>query len=182
MRIDPEKLWGLTHPFAAIKIKKISKHCYTIYNDSTLKNKLDNFGNGGKLDAFRHIFFMAAFAQKIKVKKVRKLGIAHEKKNYRQFLQGTLEDLERPDSLGTVMDLENNELAFNLGASNKKVTLTELKSLVIKEINEGKAVIVKRNRKKNYLNCNDEIIDLKLYIKNWYVPKCLVASNYIYRD
>ncbi len=67
--------WVLTHPFAAIKVKKISKHAFSIYHLSAIKFELDSFTNGGKLDAFRHTFFMAAFAQKVKPKKIKKLGI-----------------------------------------------------------------------------------------------------------
>ena len=64
-----EVLWAIGHPFAAIKVKKMYSKTYVIYEQQNTKIALDNFNNGGKLDAFRHVFFMAAFAQKIKIKK-----------------------------------------------------------------------------------------------------------------
>src|SRR5690606_27581918 len=134
-----EKRWAIFHPFAAIKVNKISKKCFIIYKQQNIKTELDTFTNGGKLDAFRHAFFMAAYAQKVKVEKLRKLGKAHEKGNYRQFLKSQLEDGERPDSLSCEMDLLNNELGFVIGKSNKKLILEELKNAVISEIKNGKA-------------------------------------------
>src|SRR4051812_7654223 len=72
-----ETRWAILHPFAALKVHKINRQALVIYNQPFLKTELDHFSNGGKLDAFRHVFFMACFAQKIKIKKLRKLGQAH---------------------------------------------------------------------------------------------------------
>ncbi|MGZ4100232.1 MAG: DUF6973 domain-containing protein, partial [Bacteroidia bacterium] len=106
-----EWCWAFSHPIAAIKVKHISKTCYAVYkHDLTIREQLDTFSNGGKLDAFRHVFFMAAFAQKVKTKKLRKLGIAHEKGNYQAFLHSKKEEGEIADSISTVMDLQNNEV------------------------------------------------------------------------
>ena len=80
---------------------------------------------------------MAAFAQKIKIKKLKKLGIAHEKGNYRQFKKYQNEEGERPDSLSNVMDLKNNDLGLKIGSENKKISLADLKELVINEIKNG---------------------------------------------
>ncbi|MCE3260239.1 MAG: hypothetical protein K0S12_1880, partial [Bacteroidetes bacterium] len=137
----------------------------------------DHFSNGGKLDAYRHVFFMAAFAQKVKVKKLRKLGKAHEKGNYLQFKRFSLEDGEIPDSLGTVMDLHNNEIGLSLGASNKTLPLPELEKLALEEIAKGKALIMKRRSDGSYTDCSGSYTDLKLYIKTWNIPKCLVSSD-----
>ena len=172
-----EVVWATTHPIAALKLKKIYTKVFLIYKEPSVILALDNFNNGGKLDAFRHVFFMAAFAQKIKLKKLRKLGIAHEKGNYKQFLKHQNEEGELPDSLSGVMDLMNNELGFKIGLNNKKINLEELKLVVIKEINNGNAVIVKRNYNKLYVDCNNVVIDIKAYEKKWHVPKCLISSK-----
>lgn len=172
-----EVCWAIWHPVAALKIKKIHAKASFVYNHSNLKLALDSFSNGGRLDAFRHAFFMAAFAQKIKVKKLRKLGMAHEKGNYHQFLKRKTENGEVADSLSNAMDLSNNELGFKIGSSNKKINLEELKEEVIKEIKKGNALIMQRNRSGLYLDCNNNVLDLKLFIGKWYVPKCLIASN-----
>jgi len=58
----------------------------------------------------------------------------------------------------------------------------ELKNKVLKSISEGEAVIVKRNNKGQYLTCDDKIIDVSNYKGKWTIPKCLVKSNYNYKD
>ncbi len=172
-----ELCWAIWHPFAALKMKKIKKQATLIYNQPEIKTSLDNYSSGGKLDAFRHTFFMAAFAQKIKTKKLRKLGIAHEKGNYHQFLKREKENSEVPDSLSNAMDLANNELGFTIGSANKNVSLEELKQTVIKEILNGKAFILKRNKEGHFVDCNNNLIDPAAYSGKWFVPKCLVPSK-----
>ena len=172
-----EKCWAFTHPFAALKVKKIYKTCVPIYEEVKKIKALDTFENGGKLDAFRHTFFMAAFARKIKTKKIRKLGMAHEKGNYAHFLKNIKEEGELADSLSTVMDLKNNELGFKIGSTNKKRDLSELKDLVTEEIKKGEAVYFKRNSSGQYLNCNGETILLENYKNKWFIPKCLIRTN-----
>ena len=169
--------WALTHPFAALKIKKITKSCNERIQQHFITTQLDSFSNGGKADAFRHSFYMAAYAQKIKIGKLRKLGIAHEKTNYRQFVNSKSEEGEMADSLGCVMDLLNNELGFKIGSTNKKIKLEELSQLVIAEIKAGKALIMKRNKNGDYLDCKGKKLDLSLYKKVWAIPKCLEASD-----
>jgi hypothetical protein len=173
-----ERCWALTHPWAAFKVKKISKRAYLVYNSPDVKFDLDNFSNGGKLDAFRHTFFMAAFAQIIKSKKIKKLGLAHERGNYDQFINSVNEDGELADSLSCLMDLHNNNVGLILGSANKKKTLEELKELVINEITNGACLIMKRDSIGNYLTCNNTLIDLKSRLKKWGIQKCLVSSNY----
>lgn len=174
-----ELCWAIWHPFAALKVKKIKAKADLIYAQPGIKDQLDNLSSGGKLDAFRHVFYMAAFAQKIKIKKLRKLGIAHEKGNYRQFLKHQNENGELPDSLSSVMDLYNNDVGLNIGSSvaYKGMNLEKLKELVIWKIKSGNATILKRNKQGLYVECDDKIIDLSLYKGKWFVPKCLVPSN-----
>ena len=170
-----EKCWAIGHPFAAVKVKKISKRCYKIYNKITTNKQLDTFSNGGTLDAFRHAFFMAAFAQKIKVKKLNKLGIAHEKGNYKQFLKNEYENTELPDSIATVMDLKNNALGFIIAQKHKTESLDNLVLIVITAIKNGEAVIIKRNKAGNYMDCEGNVIVFTT--KKWATARCLVSSN-----
>jgi hypothetical protein len=120
---------------------------------------------------------MAAFSQKIGTRKLRTLGIAHEKANYRAFRRSETEEGELPDSLGSVMDLVNNELGFKIGCENKKMGLEELKQRCIEEIKAGKALIMKRDAFGKYLDCEGKEIDLKMYTHQWNIPKCLVSSS-----
>ncbi len=148
-----------------------------LYEEVKKNNLLDTYENGGKLDAFRHTFFMAAFTQKIKTKKIRKLGIAHEKGNYAHFLKNIKEDGELADSLSSVMDLQNNELGFKIGSANKRKDLRDLKDLMIEEIKKGEAVYFKRNSSGQNLNCNGELILMENYKNKWFIPKCLMPTN-----
>lgn len=172
-----ELAWAVAHPFAALKVKRITHRCNQLNSVSELRLRLDSFSNGGKADAYRHAFYMAAYAQKINFKKLRKLGRVHEKVNYKQFLKSKTEDGEVADSLSCVMDLKNNELGFAIGSENKKISLKELSKLTIQEIQNGKAIIMKRNKLGQYLTCDDKLLELKFYSRKWFVPKCLVASD-----
>jgi hypothetical protein len=178
----PELKWAFFHPVAAVKVKCISKSCKKIYDEKVKSNDpaLDHFSYGGKLDAFRHVFYMSAFARKIKVKKLRKLGEAHEKGDYRTFLNSKREFGELPDSVAGQMDLTNNEIGFSIGEKNRKMKLNELQKAVMEAITEGKAVIIKRNAKGNYLDCNGNEIDLEKFHGKWSIPKCLVNSGFVY--
>ena len=177
----PVKKWALLHPFAAIKVKKIQDQCSILYDQKQIRQELDSFSSGGKLDAYRHVFNMAAFSQKLKTGKIRKLGIAHEKGNYRQFKKSELEEGEKPDSLASVMDLRNNELGLSIGCNFPYLSLDSLSRLVISEINNGKAWVFLRNNKGHYLDCNRQKIDPARYRHQWYVPKCLVRSDTDYK-
>lgn len=172
-----EKCWVVWHPLAALKVKKISQKCNPIYNNLAANKTPDQYQSGGKMDAFRHMFFMAAYAQKIKARKLRKLGEKHEKGNYRQFTLTQYEEGETPDSLGSVMDLRNNEAGFILGKLHKTTTLSQLAELVMDEIKKGNGWMMRRNDAGKYMDCDGKVIDLKKYKGKWVVPKCLVKTN-----
>jgi hypothetical protein len=169
--------WAFFHPFAALKIKKRLPKALVIYNEVKATGQPDSFAGGGKLDAFRHVYTMAYLARYIRVKKLRKLGRAHEKGNKRQFKNNKLEDGERPDSLACEMDLKNNESGFLLGSANKTLNDTALKTLVLEAITAGKAWYLKRNVQGQYVDCDNKPVDPALYKGKWFVPKCLIKTN-----
>lgn len=172
-----EYRWAAWHPFTALKIKKQLPKALAIYKSIEQQKTLDTLTFGGKLDAFRHSFTMAYLARSISTKKLKKLGIAHEKGNKKGFYNNQLEFTERADSLACEMDLRNNELGFLIGSNNKKATNEELKQLIISEIKNGKAWYLKRNKKNEYLTCDNQTIDLPDYKGIWSVPKCLIKTN-----
>lgn len=172
-----ERCWALAHPFAAIKIKKQLLNAMLVYKEVEKTKVLDTLAFGGKLDAFRHTYVMAYLARVIKVKKLRKLGIAHEKGNKRGFYKNKLEFAERADSMACEMDLRNNEVGFIIGTAHKQATNEELKQMVLSEIKNGKTWYLKRNANYQYVTCNYDIISLHEYKGIWYVPKCLVNTN-----
>ncbi len=176
-RSSAEKKWAIAHPLAAIKVKKIYKKALPLYQQILQQKTLDNYENGGKMDAFRHVFFMAAFTQKIKPKKIFKLGLAHEKGNHQHFKSDITEHGEIPDSLSSVMDIQNNRTGIDLGIKHKQLPLNELAGHCLAAIIAGNAVYFKRNSNGNYLTCNSQIIHLDDYKQKWFIPKCLIATN-----
>jgi len=172
-----EKHWAIWHPFAAVKVKKHQAEMYSVYKEVKQQRLLDTFENGGKLDAFRHTFAMAYFNKFVSAKKLRKLGKAHEKANYWQFLHSLPdEDGELSDSLSSVMDLKNNDIALLLTKEVKKLSTEEIKQKVIALIKNGDVFIMKRNAQGKYLDCEDNIIPTEK-LKAWNTPKCLVKSH-----
>ena len=172
-----EKCWAFTHPFAAWRIKKMSGPCAEIYNDHVKACRPDCYTSGGQLDAFRHMFYMAAFATRINPRKLRRLGELHEKSNFRQFTKSQYEEGEQPDSLASVMDLRNNEAGFIIGHLNRKKELNGIARIVTAEIEKGGGWMMRRNSNGDYLDCNGNIIDTRLYRNRWYVPKCLQKTG-----
>ena len=120
---------------------------------------------------------MAYLAQRIKIKKLRKLGIAHERGNKRQFEKNKNENGERADSLACEMDLRNNELGFLMGANHKSSTINELKTEILIQIKQGNAWILKKNSQNEYVSCQNEPIITNNYKNQWFLPKCLIKSN-----
>lgn len=120
---------------------------------------------------------MAAFAQKVKPKKVLKLGEAHEKGNHKQFKKHQFEHGELPDSLSSVMDLQNNYLGVEMGVKYKKSELNELAAHCLATLQAGATVYMKRNNSGHYLNCNGELINVNTYKDKWNIPKCLIPTN-----
>ncbi len=172
-----EKHWALVHPFAAIKVRKHQTEMYAVYKEVKQQKLLDTFENGGKLDAFRHIFAMAYFSKYVHTTKLRKLGKAHEKANYWQFLHHLPDEGgELSDSLSSIMDLKNNDIALSLAKEVKKLPIEEIKQKVITLIQAGDVFIMKRNPQGQYVDCNNQIIPPEK-LKVWNTPKCIVRTT-----
>jgi hypothetical protein len=172
-----EYRWAIFHPFTALKIKKQLPKARLIYTSMKKEKLLDTLESGGKLDAFRHAYTMAYFARTIKVKKLRKLGKAHEKGNKLQFSKLILEFGERPDSLACEMDLRNNELGLLIGKKYKWLTDQELKEVVLNEIVIGKAWYLKRNERAKYTDCEGNELNLIDFKDKRLISKCLISTN-----
>ena len=177
-----EKKWVMRHPISALKIRKIKERCDPIYfnikkNPFLEAMGLDKFENGGKLDAFRHVFYSAAFASRVKKEKVIKLGIAHEKDNRLDFLVNKKEDSELADSISCEMDLLNNKVGVELARTFKrKETLQLISEMCTDHIKNGNGYFIKRDEKGNYLQCDGTLISLDDYKGKWYIPKCLIQK------
>lgn len=172
-----EKRWVLIYPITALKIIQHLKETTSQYAIVKRDKILDTLDSGGKLDAFRHSFTMAYLARFVSVKKLRALGLAHEKGNQLNFFKFHLEFGERADSLACEMDLRNNELGFLIGIANEKMKIEDLKTLIVKEILAGKAWYLMRNAKNEYTKCDGTPFQINDYKYQWFVPKCLIKSS-----
>lgn len=183
---DAEKCWVLAHPFIVGKTFRITKQVLATTAQVKTDSLLDGDENGGQVDAFRHCYWMAMLTQQLKAHKVYRLGIAHEKGNKDAFLKGKQEEGALPDSLSSVMDIINNQIGIEIGVRNKLqnnlLSGDQLKAEVIDYILKGQLRVLLKDKNKNYLTCSGEVINISLYKNTWYIPKCIVKSNYTFDD
>jgi len=133
-----EMVWAFAHPICALKVQKTYHQNLHLYDKEYLKNKGLTDSCDGKTDAFRHIFFMALFSQKCSARKIHKLGVAHERKNFRCFIKQNCREDCPSDTLSIRMDLQNNHIGILLGKSFKTVSPEMMRSIVIDWILKGK--------------------------------------------
>ena len=165
-----EIIWGITHPFIALKVKRLTKEA--LYTTDSLQNHNILYDrSGGQLDAFKHSYWMALLSQEIKAKKALKIGIIHEKMNYNSFKK----NYNVQDSAASSMDILNNNVGITLGSNNKLMSKNELTSLIISYIKQGKMYIIKKDDKGNCLDKDNKIIDLSVE-KEWDKRKCIIGS------
>ncbi len=165
-----EIIWGITHPFIAFKVKRLTKEALSI-TDSLQNHNILSDRSGGQLDAFKHSYWMALLSQEIKAKKARKIGVIHEKVNYKSFKKNH----SVQDSAASAMDILNNEVGILLGSNNKLMSKKELITLTISYIKQGKMYIIKKDDKGNCLDKDNKIIDLSVE-KEWDKRKCIIGS------
>lgn len=169
--------WAVLHPIVALKVNKTKHAIDTVYDRYVKLAIPDSFDRGGKLDAFRHVFYMSVFTQKSRVKAVRKLGEAHERANLRYFKKNKEELGDLADEIFSEMDLINNEVGFLIGPANKKATIDTIIELVLEAIADGKAKIVLRNCQGTYVGC-EQLSPISSGVR--IAPsnkKCIVPSN-----
>lgn len=134
--------------------------------------------NGGKLDAFRHAYWMISLTDGIGKRRALKLGKAHERGNYREFKKHRLEDAILPDSVSCLMDLKNNRVgAESIGYCNMFNGAVDYQRIILNVLEEGRLSIIKKDKQGNYLYCDGTFIDTNEWKGKWNIPKCLVASN-----
>jgi len=170
----PEISWAIAHPFIAAKAKRISERAIFI-TDSLEAAGILKDRSGGQLDAFKHAFWMASLSQQIKLKKAYKLGLAHEKYNYKQSKKGK----GGGDEAASEMDLWNNKVGLDLGYANRNTSEDSLIKLVVQAILGGDMKIIKKDAQGNSLDKQGRLID-KSTLKTWVNARCLMYSNYIY--
>ena len=176
-----EKLWVMLHPFSANNAYSISKEVDELSKEMIENNQLDADGAGGKIDAFRHAYWMALLTIEMGPARARWLGKAHEKKNEKDFKKGRLEDGAVPDKVSKEMDLFNNEIGISIGEKYKNEHRKNIKQIVLDKLKEGEMVIISKDRNKNSLDKNGNIIPNEKWEKNWENERVLVPSNTKYK-
>lgn len=174
----PEKFWTLSHPFIAKKAFLITKKVSLVVDSIKRIGIIGSDNNGGKLDAFKHAYWMSSLTNKIGRKKALRLGKAHEKGNYLQYKKHLLEDSILPDSVSSEMDLRNNEKGINsIGRCHFKITEKELQDLILLKLDAGELYVIKKDAQGNFLTCDGAVIPKKDWLGKWGIPKCLVSSG-----
>jgi len=174
---SPEKTWTFFHPFKAKRAFFISLEAEKV-KDSIKKDKIigtDN--NGGKLDAFKHSYWMARLTQGIGRRASCSLGKAHEKGNYKSFIKRKLEDGYLPDKPSSDMDLFNNQVGISVGNNSKTTPQKLLIEMLLDSIKQGRMRILLKDKKGNFLDCQQKIIPLDSLKYKWNTKKCLVTSD-----
>ncbi|MGD1848205.1 MAG: hypothetical protein ACFB10_22665 [Salibacteraceae bacterium] len=171
----PEKRWVCWHPMAAAKAQKISQEA-RFRSDSLLNSPvLDGDGQGGRVDAYRHAWWMARLAQEIGPRKAISLGKAHEKANHRASRKGQSDGWH--DRAAMEMDLKNNQAGAALVAKGEAITHQELHQRILEAIQSGELWILAKDAQGNYLDCAGKPIPQSAWQGQWITARCLQASN-----
>lgn len=173
----PEKCWVFIHPFKAKKALKITAQVLMDVDSVKRSGMIGTDINGGKLDAFKHAYWMGSLTSKIGARRALKLGKAHEKGNYQQYKKHQLEESILPDSISSIMDLHNNVEGSNAIKDFGKITRLETQQKIVDILKEGKLVIIKKDEQGNYLYCDGSVINMNEWLGKWNIPKCLISSN-----
>lgn len=173
----PEKVWVVAHPFVAKKAFHITQDVQKIVDSIKQLKTIGVDNNGGKLDAFKHAYWMASLSSKIGKRKARKLGIAHEKGNFLQYKKHKLEDSIVPDSVSSEMDKKNNEVGISLLDNRKKTPPRIIQNEVLTALKDGKLYIIKKDEEGNFLTNDGKKIPLNEWVGKWGIPKYLVPSD-----
>ena len=172
-----EKTWTVFHVFKAKKAFEISKEAQRVADSVAKTPLLDGDKSGGQVDAFRHTYWMARLRQEIGKGAARRLGKPHEKTNYQQYKKNKLEDGEQPDEVSSEMDLFNNDVGLTYTKKNLPHPRNGLIYSIVNGILAGKNRIIKKDKNRNYLTCDDEIISKKSLRGKWQNNKCLIDSK-----
>ena len=173
----PEKGWVVFHSLKAKKAFMISKEAQHITDSIAKQDLIGSDNNGGRLDAFKHSFWMARLTQGIGRRAALSLGKAHEKGNYITYKKSDLEDGLLPDKQSTDMDLYNNAVGNGIGIHHKKASKPVVMQLALDSLKQGKLRILLKDGQGNFLDCQLNKIPLDSLKNKWDTKKCLVPSN-----
>lgn len=174
----PEKCWAIFHPFVARKAFHATLQTKSV-TDSILKTAIiGNDNSGGRLDAFKHAYWMGSVSLAIGPRKALQLGRAHERGNKLQFKKHQKEDDELPDSVSSCMDLFNNEQGAMEVKEHPGISYQVLQKNILERLKKGQLKCILKNAKGEFLTCDREVIHPEEWYGKWSIPKCLVSSDH----
>jgi len=174
-----EKWWVVFHPFVAKKAYGITVEVLHKAKEMNSSPLLDGFEDGGQVDAFKHAYWMARLSKEIGWRKAKRLGIAHEKGNYRSFKKAKRKSQnDSHDKAGTDMDLWNNQQGIEIVLAYPEAESVHFDQLILRAVLDGKMKIIKRNEAGDFLDENGQKIPKDQLYGKWDNGKVLVPSDY----
>ncbi len=170
----PEKWWTVTHLFVAGKAWHATVHVRGVVEQQLASGTPDTIRNGGKIDAFRHAYWMACVSRSIGERKARKLGKAHEKGNYLAFKKGLNDEGALPDSLSGIMDLYNNDAGLAIARLNPAADDRYLQSAILTAIGRGQLKMLRHLPDGTLTDCAGNIV---VNSHSWSRPYCLISTR-----
>ena len=177
---SPEKIWAISHPFIAGKAWGVTLRIRFVTDSLQKEGIPDRDPSGGKLDAFRHSFWMATLTEKVGVRKALSLGRAHEKGNYRDFKRNRLEEGELPDKAASDMDLFNNKIGTEIGLALKGKKEKSVVDSVLQAIARGRMLIVFKDSLGRSCDSSLSPIPKQALQGKWVTPRILVPSDRLF--
>lgn len=168
-----DKIWVIRNYSSMKKAYKISLDVLKTMDSLNRENFLGGNTEGGKFDAFRHIYWTYSLTKEIGEEKTRRVGEIYE--NYNRYIFNNI-DYSGYDSVSMAMDLFNNDIGIELGKN--KITDSLIFNEITNIIFSGKAKIVKKNTLEQSLDENDNVIPEEEWKKKWINNRKLVNSNY----
>lgn len=168
-----DKIWVMKNYSSIKKAYKISLCVLKTMDSLNRENFLGGNTEGGKFDAFRHIYWTYSLTKEIGEEKTRRVGEIYE--NYNRYIFNN-SDYSGYDSVSMAMDLFNNEIGIELEKS--KIADSLIFNEITNIIFSGKAKIVKKNTLEQSLDENDNVIPEEEWKKKWINNRKLVNSNY----
>ena len=172
-----EKNWVFWHAFKAKKAYGITLNVQQTVDSVCNTGIIGCDINGGRLDAFKHSFWMARLAQAVGKRTANSLGQAHEKGNYQSYEKMQQEDGLLPDKQSTEMDLHNNAVGISIGHNFKNTSKKNIVNKVLDSLKHGKLRMLDKDSEGYFLDCQKQRIPLDSLKNRWDTMKCLVPSS-----
>lgn len=173
-----EKRWAMKHLFIAKQAWKITERVRIVTDSLKQRAIPDQDASGGKLDAFRHSFWMASLTKRIGARRALSLGRAHERGNYRDYKKKRFEEGDIPDKAAGEMDLYNNGVGSKIGTQSKGSYEKDIIEAILSAIHAGNMKIILKDAEGRSCDSLMQPIPASAMKGKWDTPRVLVASDF----